>query len=125
MATLGQYGNSLETMTAQEVFEAVVNHALDQGAKSTDNMVLDKCMYKGDGVCCFAAIFIKEYHPSLESNSWIHLVKFKKVSANHSSLIIELQLIHDTYETRRWPERFADLAERRNLRIPDRLEGLL
>ena len=57
---LGQFGDQLDNMTAQEVFNIAVEHLLLQNKKSGRiSKEFDEfdCLYNGDGVCCVAAPF--------------------------------------------------------------------
>lgn len=90
LATLDQY-------SAQEVFNHVVNHLRQQKTKSMDASRL-ACLYRGpEGRKCAAGCLIAddEYEPSLERQSWRHLVQMQRVPCVHVDLIAELQNAHD------------------------------
>lgn len=112
MAKLGEYGDKLKDMTAQEVFNVGCDHLLSQGKKSLseDGNV---CAYKGDGVCCAAAPFIQNYNShTMENVSWEQLVFENNQEKNHKNIIENLQRIHDSKPAPVWPSRLKDLAIR-------------
>lgn len=114
---LGQFGEQLESMTAQEVFNIAVEHLLLQGKQSYSEE-LDNCVYNGDGVCCTAASFIKDYKPEMENNSW-NMVRHTNKNAD---LLIRLQMVHD--DTADWeeiPNELRYLAEVYYLNMPQML----
>ena len=111
---LGQFGDQLESMTAQEVFNITVEHLLLQNKKSTSEDG-DYCMYKGSGVCCAAAPFIKSYNIDMEHRSWLEMHH----TSNHLGLICELQSIHDSsYSVIDWPSNLEELANEFRLEMP-------
>lgn len=114
MAKLGQYGHQLENMTAQEVFDVVVEHLLTQMKKSEND---DTCLYNGDEVCCAAAPFIKDYDVRLDKGGygWGDVVEEGFAYNNHQSLIVNLQYIHDDVEVENWSNELRELAEREGL----------
>jgi hypothetical protein len=89
---LGELGKELSTMPAHVVIAHGVAHILALPHRSA----LDgTCVYKGDGVCCAAAPFIKEYVSSMEENDWESLLgHFKQPKRNRVSINV-LQEIHD------------------------------
>lgn len=108
MAKLGEYGDKIATMTAQEVFDVGVEHLLTQMKKSVNTD--DKCVYDGGDVCCAAAPFIKDYTPDMENKIWVWLVDGYDVSDNHSKLIDRLQQIHDNYNVQSWYAALEELS---------------
>ena len=107
MAKLGEYGDKLQTMTAQEAFDAAATHLLEQGCRSESD---GRCRYNGDGVCCAAAPFIRNYSPELEDIDWLSVVRRKAASKNHLDLIEKLQRIHDSTSPKMWYECLEYLA---------------
>lgn len=108
MARLGEYGDKLETMTAQEVFNVGCNHLLTQGKKSEDG---ESCMYNGDGnLCCAAAPFIKDYRHGMENHSWSQLCEMFDQPTNQRKIIQALQSIHDNHPVFDWPVRLSNLG---------------
>lgn len=91
MAKLGQY--NLDEMTEQEAFDACAQHLLNQREKSEN--LYGHCLYKGQNVCCAAAIFIQGYDSEMEGSNWIALIDEFQQTEKHKGLIIELQNIHD------------------------------
>lgn len=118
MAKLGEYGEILETMTAQEVFDVACEHLITQNKRSMDSDD-DSCLYKGDGVCCAAAPFIKEYSDKLEGLPWWDV----RHTESHELLICDLQSIHDGYPPSDWKEALEFLVKREGLQVPDILKG--
>lgn len=106
---------TLEDATAQEVFDQVALHLLNQ---NTSSRVYNKdgsyCAYRGNrGLKCAAGCLIGdyEYNKRLESNTWFDLVHLKKVPDTHKWLIRELQKIHDEYDVFQWREELATIAQ--------------
>jgi len=118
MAKLCQYGKQLDSMTAQQVFDAACEHLLTQNAKSL-NSIDEDCIYNGNGVCCGAAPFIKEYHSDLDECAlpWADVVEQGYASSNHKSLIIDIQHIHDRYNVYEWKIELLGLSEQYNLKF--------
>lgn len=116
---------TLPQSTAQEVFDQVATHLLTQNQKSlqfcNDN-ILDLCMYRGAGTLkCAAGCLIadEEYDPTLEKASWKTLVKRDIVPKEHSTLIIDLQCIHDRTEVSEWKEELQHFAKIRKLEFKE------
>lgn len=97
----------INTMTAQEVFDASGCHLIRQGAQSVTPLT---CAYRGpEGRMCAAGIFIpddvyakhadpdSEFGNALEAQSWSVLAKQLGLSA-HTELVQELQVVHDDAE---------------------------
>lgn len=112
MAKLGEYGDKLETMTAQEVFDVAATHLLEQGVRSVNNHV---CRYEGGSVCCAAAPFIKNYTSDMENSTYPALVTQHGQPDAHETLVAQLQMIHDNGEIEEWKEELLRLAEKNNL----------
>lgn len=110
---LGQFGEQLESMTAQEVFNIAVEHLILQDKQSYSEE-LDNCVYNGDGVCCAAAPFIKDYKPSMENNSWAMISHTDK----HALLLQSLQRAHDSDDWVYLFKELKDVAEYHNLNMP-------
>lgn len=112
MAKLGEYGDKLESMTAQEVFNVAAEHLMTQLEKSElesdgpDNI----CMYNGGEVCCAAAPFIKNYKLYMEHKSWRSLHDAGCVPSIHLDLIESLQEIHDQVPVSEWYDKLSHLA---------------
>ena len=94
---------TLEQASAQEVFDQVVNHLLQQGKKSQNETsggdVL--CAYRGfNGLKCAAGCLIAddEYKEWFEQRGWRDLVRDEFVPETHGMLIQELQGVHDNAE---------------------------
>lgn len=94
----------INTMTAQEVFDASGCHLIRQGAQSATPLT---CAYRGpEGRMCAAGIFIpddvyakhadpdSEFGNSLEAQAWDLIAKQLGLSA-HLELVQELQVVHD------------------------------
>ena len=113
------------SLTAQEIFDQVVNHLRKQGCKSRrlnpDWISGSDCLYRGpNGTKCAAGCLIRdeEYHPSMEGMSIGWIIGFTQNSpfslrerlGAHISLITSLQIIHDKHEVVYWEDRFESLA---------------
>ena len=98
---------TLEQASAKEVFEQVKTHLLTQNAQSMSWGVDGEgvCAYRGDnGLKCAAGCLMgdDEYDHEMERLSWSWLVGKGKVPSKHSSLISDLQGIHDNYPPYDW-----------------------
>lgn len=90
---------NLHEATAQEVFDQVKNHLINQGEQSLNSGGL--CLYRNaNGLSCAAGCLIseEEYSTNFEMNLWGDLIKKNLVPSTHSDLIGELQQIHDQWE---------------------------
>ena len=98
MAKLGQY--KINTMTTEEVAEAVKNHLLQQDAKSMEDGI---CAYKGDnGLCCAAGIFMQDHEQIMEGLPWHVVVGDYNQGNRHVDLIADLQIVHDITPVEEW-----------------------
>ncbi len=96
-----------ETMTAQEVFDKVVEHLLTQNARSC--AADQTCAYRGErGLMCAAGCLIPDdqYDESMEGIDWLKL----DLSDAHRDLIDNLQSVHDGIEVAYWKEHLRDVA---------------
>lgn len=110
---LGQFGEQLGSMTAQEVFNIAVEHLLLQDKQSYSEE-LDNCVYNGDGVCCAAAPFIKDYKPEMENKNWGEI----RHTSKHKYLLARLQASHDSENWECLPDELKDVAEYYKLNMP-------
>jgi len=116
-------------MNTQEVFDKVVSHLRMQGAKSMacgpniDELV---CAYRGNnGRKCAVGCLIpdKEYDPRIEGVSVYTIIgstnSFSEDTKNligaNSSLLRDLQKVHDEQEVCNWDINFASLAQKYKL----------
>lgn len=106
---------TLPDATAQEVFEQVANHLLDQGERSEEN---ESCKYRytkanGRVLSCAAGCLMsdEEYSESYEKREWDTLVYNRRVPRSHDSLIRNLQQIHDGVEVSQWKIGLINLAK--------------
>lgn len=100
---------TLEQATAQEVFEQVKKHSIEQPFKSMDE---ESCLYRdGKGHKCFAGCLIAddEYIPEMEVWSWDSLVRRGLVPDKHKDLIIRVQKIHDHTHPEAWPLKLSSV----------------
>jgi hypothetical protein len=107
---------NLKDSTAQEVFEFVAQHLLNQNQRCMNN---GKCAYRGeDGLKCAVGVIIAddEYDPVFDmvSDSAIQcLVRDKRIKvSDHLELLTMLQSIHDTYPEFQWEDKLKSLADR-------------
>lgn len=102
---------TLPKATAQEVFDQVAKHLLEQGAKSVTPD--GTCVYYGEGgLRCAAGCLIgeDEYKFCMEGNSWDDLVYFADVPSKHLELISQLQDLHDSIPVEEWRSSLGTLA---------------
>lgn len=109
---------TLNTATAQEVYDQVVAHLRKQQARSVGFKLhgVDgtACAYRGDGgMMCAAGCLIsdEEYdREAMEGYPWDILVDRQKVPSAHERLIQELQTIHDVSSVEKWEMKFEKTA---------------
>lgn len=126
---------TLETLpnaTAQEVFDQVATHLLNQGERAAEEE--GGCMYRSpDGLKCGAGCLIsdeehkafEDKEDSLEWNSWNDLVSSGKVPGNHEELISEIQAMHDNEHPDDWADGLTNMASRFRLEIKPELQSLI
>lgn len=110
--------STLNSATAQEVFDQVAKHLLIQNKKSEDAKPYPTCFYRGpNGLMCAAGCLISdsEYNEVFEEKPWGDLVLDHCITLKHSSLITRLQNIHDNIAVRKWKTSLANLAREENL----------
>ena len=116
---------NLETMTAQEVLNAVVEHAIAQPMKSEcSDGTTTTCMYRApSGLKCFAGIFIPDavFHEPMENIAWGDLVsEYPSIPDAHCRLIGRLQTIHDANHVQSWPKALLNVADQLDLEISEK-----
>lgn len=102
---------TLEHYSAQEVFDHVATHLIQQTSRSESE---DGCRYRGpDGLKCAAGCLIsdEEYSEDFEEKGWISLVANSKVPAVHKDLIYKLQDLHDWDAPNLWKQKLVLLAQ--------------
>lgn len=110
---------TLPQATAQEVFDQVKNHLLEQGVKAITSGSIKRCRYLTDiGLKCAAGCFIAgdEYSPEMEGLAWSELVANAQVPDFHLHLIRALQQVHDDYYPAQWVNELKLVAEQYNLK---------
>jgi hypothetical protein len=102
---------TLSKATAQEVFDQVATHLLEQNKACKSDE--DTCLYRHESLKCAAGCLIsdEEYDPSLEGNGWKTLAHNDIVSKCHSRLIIDLQYVHDAMYAETWKQGLVNVAE--------------
>ena len=94
---------TLYTFSAQQVFNYVARHLLEQAEKSQDGLTAH-CKYKtASGLKCAAGCLIssEEYHTTLEGRNW---GAFPGTPEAHMNLITALQRLHDRHVVATWLE---------------------
>lgn len=110
---------TLEQATEQEVFDQVCNHLMEQDVASINDS--STCLYRHGTLKCAAGCLIsdEEYHPDMEDNAWMGLVKDGHVPTDkHKGLIDSLQGVHDDSCVDEWPEMLEDVADHYGLKLP-------
>lgn len=109
---------TLPQATAQEVFDQVATHLLEQGEKCTNGQV---CLYRYDGKKCAAGCLIgdDEYHPGFAAEAWPTLIGKNMVADRHRDLIMTLQNLHDQSDPEEWHDSLSRLAKREGLKFND------
>ncbi len=101
---------TLPEATAQEVFDQVVDHLMNQNKESMNNFM---CRYRNsDGLKCAAGCLIgdNEYNKAWEGIGWDEMVKSGYVSESHNWLIRKLQRVHDNFEVHKWVCQLKQIA---------------
>lgn len=95
--------DQVSTMSAQQVFDTVVNHLRTQGRRALDDAD-GTCMYRApNGDKCAAGILIPDelYHPSMEGASLSKLINggdevIVQLFGQNLPLVEALQTVHDS-----------------------------
>lgn len=109
---------NLSQASAQDVFDQVTKHLLDQKMVSKpyfgdDVSLSDGCLYRGPrGLKCAAGCLIadNEYKPEFEGKTWDELVELKMVPDGYENLIRDLQYVHDNYHVNSWYAALKEVA---------------
>lgn len=107
---------TLHLATAQEVYDQVVDHLRQQGVRCMNED--GECQYRISrglemALKCAAGCFIsdEEYDQKrFEGNGWVSLVNKGIVVADHRSLIMRLQVVHDHKVVNSWEREFEEVA---------------
>jgi len=114
---------TLKDATAQEVFNQVTTHLLNQNCRSVNKVGYDgveSCMYHGNGgLKCAAGCLIgdDEYRKDMEGYDWPELVDKGRVPAYHLGLITKLQKVHDGLTPNMWVENLKNTAKEYGLKF--------
>lgn len=114
-------------MTAQEVFDKVVNHLRQQGRKSVNSV--GECRYRGNknAECpmqCAAGCLIEdnEYNDRMEGKCFKGLLDWEFTPQSlvdrllpHDMLITQLQYVHDDELIEHWENNFKIIASYYNI----------
>jgi len=104
---------TLHNFSAQQVFNYVARHLLEQSEKSVD-VFTASCKYKtAQGLKCAAGCLIssEEYSEDFEGKSWLRIVERTDFTA-HEQLIQKLQELHDGWPVHLWLEELKAIARR-------------
>lgn len=114
-------------MTKQEVFTKIVTGLRTQGRKSESSS--GDCLYRGpDGTKCAAGMVIEDEHydRGLELRSIIEYTGKVKKALNASgvpddalAMVDELQTVHDCRDVAEWEGRWAKVASRHGVSVPE------
>ena len=107
---------TLEKATAQEVFDQVAAHLLNQSERSLAELS-NACKYRSGKLSCAAGCLISdsEYNPAMEGRGWPQLCKAYCITLMHTELIFALQNVHDSHRPSDWREQLRKVAVSRNL----------
>lgn len=111
---------TLAEATSQQVFDQVAKHLLTQNEQS--QLAPGTCTYRvinedGKVLKCAAGCLMsnEEYFPEFEGVSWGGLVGRGVAPKEHTLLIQELQILHDTRPAPYWPLLLREFAQKHNL----------
>ena len=105
---------TLPQATAQEVFDQITQHLLQQGKAAISST--GACWYRvevhGEVLKCAAGCLIAddEYDESWENTDWPSLVADKFAPDSHERLIYRMQGIHDCRSPGKWVRSFHEIA---------------
>jgi hypothetical protein len=107
---------TLAEATAQEVFDQVAKHLLEQGKRSSRSIEDgdEFCLYRGpEGTMCAAGYLISdnEYEDDMEGRGWRNLVNNGYASDAHIDMIDCLQCIHDKKAPSTWREELLEISK--------------
>jgi len=111
---------TLAEATAQQVFDQVAKHLLEQGVRSMSEAPDEDefCLYRGpEGLKCAAGCLISdnEYEDGMEGRGWRNLVNNGYASNAHIDIIDCLQSIHDKKEPSTWRKELLEISKRFDL----------
>ena len=103
---------NLNEASEQEVFDQVATHLLTQKKRAAEG---EKCKYRTkDGLKCAAGCLLAddEYDPEIEGRDWLGALPLIAYGGgrNHSTLISDLQHVHDETLPIDWFEELDDMA---------------
>jgi hypothetical protein len=101
---------TLDTASAQEVFDQITEHLLTQQKRSVAG---PGCMYKTtDGLRCAAGCLIsdEEYREEMEGYDWRGILDTFSIANNHMALIVSMQRLHDDRPVDDWRAELAIVA---------------
>ena len=106
-------------MNTQEVFNKVAEHLLTQKTAAIDTDS-GYCAYRApDGKMCAVGCLIsdEEYKPEFERDSIRRIINkgFLPALKEHESLLVELQIIHDSESEFLWKAKLIEVSNRFNL----------
>lgn len=108
-------------MTAQEIFNRVARHLLDQGERSATD---GGCLYRGPrGLSCAVGCLLTDadYQPNMEGEAFNAIVRLwlgkDHPLAAHTDLLCELQGIHDSGDPKQWAWHLSVAGQRRGLSL--------
>lgn len=113
-------------MKAQEIFDTVVVHLLEQGEKSISSKLgYSSCRYRGpNGLRCAVGCVIPDdiWEPAMEGWRVNKLFQEypnirKLLGFRNLSLLLDCQNIHDNTAVREWREKLKKLGRKRRLSI--------
>lgn len=106
-------------MTDQEVFDTVAKHLLTQGRKS---LAGGKCAYRGNGgrMCAVGVVLpnklYKEMYEGKDVNYLLEMdYRIDQLLGQNTTLLNDLQRLHDEEPARSWKKALLALAELRGL----------
>lgn len=106
---------TLPEATAQQVFDQVARHLLNQNRRSavSNDQQHNSCRYRGpNDTKCAAGCLIDdaEYTHDMEGCSWTQMVAHRIAPSAHQFLITALQIAHDSFPPTSWRSRLQLVA---------------
>lgn len=105
--------------SAQEVFDFVCRHLLNQKNKCQDEFGF--CLLRHDGMACAIGCLIpnEKYSTELETmtNRPINLPLHIE-NNEHEELLVSLRIVHDRFDPNKWPERLKIISIKYKLNMP-------
>ena len=105
--------SNINEFTNQQIFEQCAKHLINQGKQSKGKVAVS-CKYREGNLKCAVGCFISDDEYSADMEGWEvwELITdfYPDVDSSKTTLLRELQVIHDTHIPAEWKELLLHLA---------------